>query len=206
MFCCTNNNKILEKKPFATARSSCSSYSDLDDIEAEVKNIKMYCSGKIDSLILLRFIALFIIIVECLGLYFSKHQYTFYVFAGLSLLSFIFFCTIFTAIQEENRQLIQIIIILFFCKIFLMTTYIIVITLIVYTDYFIPYVPHYFSKDSAIIIEISIFIIILTIIQIILAKRAYKYFKLRDELYTIPSVKVHQIRPELAHVLTRNKY
>uniref|UniRef100_A0A0K0FKQ0 Transmembrane protein n=1 Tax=Strongyloides venezuelensis TaxID=75913 RepID=A0A0K0FKQ0_STRVS len=206
MICCFSTQKNMEKKPFATTKTSTSSYNEFDILEEEIQDIRMIFYGYIDILMLLKFIAILIILWESLGFYLAKQEFVMYGFIVLSISSFLLFCAIITAIQEENKNYILTIMILFYFKILLLILYLGIVLVTVYTDEFIPHFHKYFIQDSVNVIGILMVIIFFTTIQILLTTKAYRYFILRDELYTIPSVKVHQIRPELAHVLTKNKF
>uniref|UniRef100_A0A0K0EHW9 Transmembrane protein n=1 Tax=Strongyloides stercoralis TaxID=6248 RepID=A0A0K0EHW9_STRER len=206
MFFCFKNQKNIEKKPFAKIRVSTSSYNDVDIVEKQIENMKMTFFGNINILILLKFIALLIISCECLTVFLINEEFVMYAFVVFSISSLLFFCAIITAIQEENQKYIFTIMIMFYFKIILMILFIGIVVLSFYNSELIPYIHQYIIQDLIYSMIISTTVIFLTIIQIFLAMKVHKYFELRDELYTIPSVKVHHIRPEIAHVLTKNKY
>uniref|UniRef100_A0AC35TL27 DUF2254 domain-containing protein n=1 Tax=Rhabditophanes sp. KR3021 TaxID=114890 RepID=A0AC35TL27_9BILA len=68
-------------------------------------------------------------------------------------------------------------------------------------DTFKPHLKNWLSQDSVIVTIISTVVICLTIIQMFLSTKAFRYFELRDEIYTIPTFKVDRIRPEFGHVI-----
>ncbi|CEF64222.1 Hypothetical protein SRAE_1000247700 [Strongyloides ratti] len=207
MFFCFKNQKSIEKKPFATVRvSTSSSNTDADIIEEQIRNIRMVFFKHVDILMLLKFIAIIIIFCESLGVYLANEEFVMYTFIVFSVFSLLLLCAIITAIQEENQKYIFTIMIWFYFKILLMISFLGIVVLSVFPNDLIPYVHQFFTRDSTYIIIISMIVIFFIIIQILLTIKVYKYFGLRDELYTIPSVKVHHIRPELAHVLMKNKY
>ncbi|TKR58562.1 hypothetical protein L596_029991 [Steinernema carpocapsae] len=154
------------------------------------------CGDKVDILIALRIVALLEVFLDAACLALSWETIISYAFVFSTIGSFLALCAVISALQEEKLKLLS------YTNIWISLKTVILVALT--CTALIAVLDVYMSDEENFEIAVELFLLIPTIllilvflaVQSILTNKAQEYIRVRDEIYTIPSV-AGQLRPEI---------
>ncbi|KAK0405019.1 hypothetical protein QR680_017761 [Steinernema hermaphroditum] len=154
------------------------------------------CGDRIDILVTLRIVALLEVFLDALCLALSWETIIAYPFIFSTIGSFLALCAVISALQEEKLKLLS------YTNIWISLKTVILVALT--CTALIAVLDVYMSDDEHFEVAVELLLLIPTIllilvflaVQSLLTHKAVDYLRVRDELYTIPSV-AGQLRPEI---------
>uniref|UniRef100_A0A1I7ZJD6 Transmembrane protein n=1 Tax=Steinernema glaseri TaxID=37863 RepID=A0A1I7ZJD6_9BILA len=152
------------------------------------------CGDRIDILVTLRLVALLEVFLDALCL--AWETIIAYPFIFSTIGSFLTLCTVISSLQEEKVKLLA------YTNIWISLKTVILVALT--CTALIAVIDVYMSDDEQFEIAVELLLLIPTIllvlvflaVQSLLTHKAIDYIRVRDEIYTIPSV-AGQLRPEI---------